>query len=160
MRADEAPAIVTAPGQRAQLRFLEVFAASIRNAHTRRAQAGAVGESLAWCESIGVALGEQRRSHVVTAPIRDDQAGFALSNREASGRVRIQVFGRSYAATWRIVAGSVEITSELGVGSVALGALASAPSIAAAEKLREMALQANRAATTKPDRARFNVRDA
>ena len=160
MRADEAPAIVTAAGQRAELRFLEFFAASIRNAHTRRAYAGAVGDSLAWCESIGVALGEQRRSHVVTAPIRDDQAGFALSNREASGRVRIQVFGRSYMATWRIVAGSVEITSELGVGIVALGALASAPSIAAAEKLREMALQANRAATTKPDRARFNVRDA
>ena len=160
MRAGEAPAIVTAPGQRAQLRFLEFFAASIGNAHTRRAYAGAVGESLAWCESIGVALGEQRRSHVVTAPIRDDKAGFALSNREATGRVRIQVFGRNYTATWRIVAGSVEITSELGVGSVALGALASAPSIAAAEKLREMALQANRAATTKPDRARFNVRDA
>ena len=83
-----------------------------------------------------------------------------MSNRESTGRVRIQVFGRSHSATWRIVAGSVEIASELGVGSVALGALASAPSIAAAEKLREMALQANRAATTKPDRARFNVRDA
>ena len=160
MRADEAPAIITAARQRAQLRYLEFFAASIRNEHTRRAHAGAVGESLAWCESICVALGEQRRSHVVTAPIRDDKAGFALSNREATGRVRIQVFGRGYTATWRIVAGSVEITSELGVGSVALGALASAPSIAAAEKLREMALQANRAATTKPDRARFNVRDA
>jgi len=160
LRADEAPAIVTAAGQRAQLRFLEFFAASIRNVHMRRAYAGAAGESLARCESIGVALGVRQRSHAVTTPIRDQQAGFALSNRESTGRVRIQVFGRSHSATWRIVAGSVEITSELGVGSVALGALASAPSIAAAEKLREMALQANRPATTKPDRARFNVRDA
>ena len=49
------PAIVTAAGERAQLRFLEFFAASIRNAHTRRAYAGAVGEFLAWCEGRGVA---------------------------------------------------------------------------------------------------------
>jgi site-specific recombinase XerC len=44
------PPIVTAAGDKAQLRFLEFFAASIRNAHTRRAYAGAVGEFLAWCE--------------------------------------------------------------------------------------------------------------
>jgi site-specific recombinase XerD len=49
------PAIVTAAGEGAQIRFLEFFAASIRNAHTRRAYAGAVGEFLAWCESKGVA---------------------------------------------------------------------------------------------------------
>jgi ABC-type taurine transport system substrate-binding protein len=74
--------------------------------------------------------------------------------------VRVQLFSKSYTATWRVVSGSVEITSALGVGSVALGALASAPSIAAAEKLREMALQANRAEKPKSDRARFNIRDA
>jgi hypothetical protein len=104
--------------------------------------------------------GERRRSDAVTTSIKDQQAEFALSSRGSTGRVRIQVSGRSYTATWRIAAGSVEITSDLGVGSVALGALASAPSIAAAEKLREMALQANRSSTPKPDRARFNVRDA
>jgi site-specific recombinase XerD len=47
--------LVTAAGERAQLRFLEFFAASIRNGHTRRAYAGAVGEFLAWCEAMGVA---------------------------------------------------------------------------------------------------------
>jgi hypothetical protein len=83
-----------------------------------------------------------------------------VSNRDATGRVRVQLFGKSFSATWRVVAGSVEITSVLGVGSVALGALASAPSIAAAEKLREMALQANRAEKPVSDRARFNIRDA
>jgi len=46
--------IVTAAGERAQLRFLEFFAASIRNPHTRRAYAGAVSEFLAWCEGRGV----------------------------------------------------------------------------------------------------------
>jgi site-specific recombinase XerD len=48
------PAIVTVAGERAQIRFLEFFAASIRNAHTRRAYAGAVTEFLAWCEGRGV----------------------------------------------------------------------------------------------------------
>ena len=48
------PAIVTAAGETAQLRFLEFFAASIRNIHTRRAYAGAVGEFLTWCEGRGV----------------------------------------------------------------------------------------------------------
>jgi site-specific recombinase XerD len=48
------PALVMAAGEGAQLRFLEFFAASIRNAHTRRAYAGAVAEFLAWCEGRGV----------------------------------------------------------------------------------------------------------
>jgi hypothetical protein len=84
----------------------------------------------------------------------------ALSNSQATGRVRIQLFGRSHSATWRIVSGRVEIASDLGTGTVALGALASAPSIVAAEKLREMALQANRSAAPKTDRATINVKDA
>ena len=49
------PAIVMAAGGAAQLRFLEFFAASIRNPHTRRAYARAVGEFLTWCEGRGVA---------------------------------------------------------------------------------------------------------
>jgi site-specific recombinase XerD len=48
------PAIVTAAGQGAQLRFLEFFAASIRNAHTRRAYAHSVTQFLTWCEGRGV----------------------------------------------------------------------------------------------------------
>lgn len=49
------PALVVAAGPQAETRFLEFFAASIRNAHTRRAYARAVGEFLAWCEGKGVA---------------------------------------------------------------------------------------------------------
>jgi site-specific recombinase XerD len=48
------PSLVTAAGERAGLRFLEFFAAQIRNPHTRRAYARAVGGFLAWCESVGV----------------------------------------------------------------------------------------------------------
>jgi len=48
------PALVKVSGKRAGIRFLEFFAAQIRNPHTRRAYARAVGEFLAWCESVGV----------------------------------------------------------------------------------------------------------
>jgi integrase/recombinase XerC len=48
------PTLVVAAGDRAQVRFLEFFAAQIRNPHTRLAYSRAVGEFLAWCESVGV----------------------------------------------------------------------------------------------------------
>ena len=53
--AQQLPALVQAAGDRAQMRFLEFFAANIRNKNTRRAYAQAVREFLAWCESAGVA---------------------------------------------------------------------------------------------------------
>jgi len=48
------PALVKAAGERAGVRFLEFFAAAIRNPNTRRAYAHAVGEFLAWCAQAGV----------------------------------------------------------------------------------------------------------
>jgi site-specific recombinase XerD len=48
------PILVTASGDRAGVRFLEFFAAQIRNPHTRRAYGRAVGEFLTWCENSGV----------------------------------------------------------------------------------------------------------
>jgi site-specific recombinase XerD len=59
------PALVVAAGDRASIRFLEFFAANIRNPHTRRAYARAVGDFLAWCEIVGVAsLGAVQPMHV------------------------------------------------------------------------------------------------
>jgi integrase/recombinase XerC len=59
------PALVVAAGDRARIRFLEFFAANIRNPHTRRAYARAVAEFLAWCESVGVtSLPDVRPMHV------------------------------------------------------------------------------------------------
>jgi len=49
------PDLVTAAGERARMRFLEFFAANIRNPHTRRAYYRAAEEFLAWCASAGVA---------------------------------------------------------------------------------------------------------
>jgi site-specific recombinase XerD len=48
------PQLVAVTGERAALRFLEFFAANIRNAHTRRAYWRAAEEFLAWCEGAGV----------------------------------------------------------------------------------------------------------
>jgi hypothetical protein len=43
------PALVTAASERASVRFLEFFAANIRNPHPRRAYYRAAEEFLAWC---------------------------------------------------------------------------------------------------------------
>ena len=48
------PAIVSSSDSRAQLRFLEFFASTLRNPHTRRAYARAVADFLTWCDAASV----------------------------------------------------------------------------------------------------------
>jgi site-specific recombinase XerC len=48
------PVLVAVAGERASMRFLEFFAANIRNPHTRRAYYRAAQEFLAWCANTGV----------------------------------------------------------------------------------------------------------
>jgi site-specific recombinase XerC len=61
------PILVVAAGERASMRFLEFFAANIRNPHTRRAYARAADEFLAWCASAGVpSIGAVQPVHVAT----------------------------------------------------------------------------------------------
>ena len=61
------PRLVAVSGERAGVRFLEFFVAQIRNPHTRRAYARAVGEFLAWCESVGVtSLSDVQPLHVAS----------------------------------------------------------------------------------------------
>ncbi len=55
LNAPTLPAIVTAAGNPTGMRFLEFFAAAIRNPHTRRAYSRAVTDFLAWCDGHGVA---------------------------------------------------------------------------------------------------------
>jgi site-specific recombinase XerD len=45
------PALIAAAGERAARRFLEFFAANIRNPHTRRAYAHAVAGFMTWCDA-------------------------------------------------------------------------------------------------------------
>jgi site-specific recombinase XerD len=59
------PALVAHSGERAGMRFLEFFAAQIRNPHTRRAYTRVVSEFLAWCEGCGLhGLAEIQPIHV------------------------------------------------------------------------------------------------
>jgi hypothetical protein len=64
LRSPTLPALVAAAGERAGMRFLEFFAANIRNPHTRRAYARAAEEFLGWCASVGV------RSIAAVQPVR------------------------------------------------------------------------------------------
>ncbi len=48
------PLIVSTAGGHASIRFLEFFASTIRNPHTRRAYGRAVADFLTWCEDHGV----------------------------------------------------------------------------------------------------------
>ena len=67
LRSRAVPALVAAAGERASMRFLEFFAANIRNTHTRRAYARAADEFLAWCASAGVpSIGAVQPVHVAT----------------------------------------------------------------------------------------------
>jgi site-specific recombinase XerD len=62
------PTLITAAGERAGLRFLEFFAANIRNPNTRRAYGRAVAEFLAWCaDAAGVpSIAAVQPLHVAT----------------------------------------------------------------------------------------------
>jgi len=61
------PALITAAGAQASKRFLEFFAATIRNPHTRRAYGRAVADFLAWCDMQGVAsIAAVQPLHVAT----------------------------------------------------------------------------------------------
>ena len=60
-----APPIIAEASQRTRMRFLEFFAANIRNPNTRRAYARAAGDFLNWCFAHGVReLGEIAPLHV------------------------------------------------------------------------------------------------
>jgi hypothetical protein len=61
------PELIVAAGERAGMRFLEFFAANIRNPHTRRAYARAAEEFLTWCADAGVSsIGAVQPVHVAT----------------------------------------------------------------------------------------------
>lgn len=64
-QTDALPALVSAAGERASIRFMEFFAVTIRNPHTRRAYMRAVADFLAWCEDAGVrSIAEVQPLHV------------------------------------------------------------------------------------------------
>ena len=68
------------------MRFLEFFAANIRNPHTRRAYARAAEEFLAWCASAGVpSIAAVQPVHVATW-IEARTRELAGADRQAAAR--------------------------------------------------------------------------
>jgi site-specific recombinase XerC len=83
------PALVAASGDRAGIRFLEFFTATIRNPHTRRAYARAVGDFLAWCTDVGVpALGAVQSLHVAAWIERETRTHAAPTVKQRLAAVR------------------------------------------------------------------------
>lgn len=60
------PALIVEAGERAAKRFVEFFAANIRNPNTRRAYARAVAGFFSWCEGRGVGLHQVEPIHVAS----------------------------------------------------------------------------------------------
>jgi site-specific recombinase XerD len=72
------PLLFAVAGDKASRRFLEFFAANIRNANTRRAYSRAAREFLAWCEHAGVAsFADVAPLHVATWIEGQVKAGLA-----------------------------------------------------------------------------------
>lgn len=68
------PGPIARAGERAGWRFIEFFAANIRNRNTRAAYAHAVTEFFAWCEQHGVRDLEQIRPVVIAAYIEQHRS--------------------------------------------------------------------------------------
>src|ERR1700726_3605277 len=89
--APRVPALVAAAGDRAGVRFLEFFAANIRNPHTRRAYYRAAEEFLAWCarrrlSMVGAARDPLRRQLVSERRERQSRAIPASLPQDGAGR--------------------------------------------------------------------------
>ncbi len=94
------PALVAAADDHAQRRFLEFFAVTIRNTHTRRAYARAAGEFLAWCEARGVA------SIVDVAPLHVAAWIEVLAREVSAPTVKQRLAGVRHLFDW-LVTGQV-----------------------------------------------------
>jgi site-specific recombinase XerD len=83
------PVLVTAAGEQASMRFLEFFAAGIRNPHTRRAYARAAEEFLAWCAATGVpSIAAVQPVHVATWMEASTRELAALSVKQRLAAIR------------------------------------------------------------------------
>jgi integrase len=90
------PAVVADAGERAALRYVEFFAAQIRNPNTHAAYARAAGRFLAWCETGGLPLPAIGPVHV---------AGYveALGREHSAPTVKQQLAAVRVLFDWLVV---------------------------------------------------------
>jgi site-specific recombinase XerD len=90
------PALIAAAGDRASYRFVEFFAANIRNPHTRRAYSRAVTDFLAWCDDNQVrSITDVQSLHVATWIEQQTQA-------RAAPTVKLQVAALRHLFDWLV----------------------------------------------------------
>jgi integrase/recombinase XerD len=77
------PAVIADAGDHAARRVSEFFTATIRNGHTRRAYARAVGDFFAWSEQHGLSLAAVEPVHVATYIEAMTQAKSAPTTKQA-----------------------------------------------------------------------------
>jgi len=90
------PALIAAADDDTRRRFLEFFAVTIRNPHTRRAYARAAGDFLAWCEARGVA------SLAGVQPLHVAAWVEALGRELAAPSVKQQLAGVRHLFDWLV----------------------------------------------------------
>ena len=71
------PSLIAEAGPKARKRFLEFFAAQIRNPNTRMAYARAVGHFLHWCERRGVSELNEIQPMLVAGYIEQLQGAYS-----------------------------------------------------------------------------------
>ena len=98
------PALVASADNATQRRFLEFFAVTIRNAHTRRAYARAASEFLAWCDARGVV------SVAAVQPLHVAAWIEALGREVSAPTVKQQLAGVRHLFDW-LVTGQVVPTN-------------------------------------------------
>jgi site-specific recombinase XerD len=101
------PALIAVAGDRASMRFLEFFAANIRNPHTRRAYARAVGEFLVWCDD------HQVRSITEVQPLHVSAWIEAQTRELAAPTVKQKLAALKHLFDW-LVTGQVIPTNPAG----------------------------------------------
>jgi site-specific recombinase XerD len=74
--AARAPSLISAAGEKASYRFLEFFAAQIRNPHTRRSYIRATADFMAWLEGRGMADIRQINSVVIALYVEQLQEDY------------------------------------------------------------------------------------
>jgi site-specific recombinase XerD len=101
------PTIIAAAGERASLRFLEFFAANIRNPHTRRAYGRAVADFLTWCDD------NQVRSITDVQPLHVAAWIEAQTRTHAAPTVKLRLAALRHLFDW-LVTGQVMPTNPAG----------------------------------------------
>ena len=102
------PAIIAQTDDRAQTRFLEFFAATIRNRNTRKAYARAVADFLGWCELQGLTLRAIQPLHVAAYIER-------LTAEKAKPTVKQALAAIRMCLDWMTAGGHLEVNPSAAV---------------------------------------------